>query len=378
MSGSGMISVRSPDQHPPGRVHHFRLSVRILAGLVSFTIIAGSLEIGLRLWSFATDANMARLKDDIYGRLYSPEELRPTSLPVQGGRCVRQYSAGMHWDPRFGLASKTLDMACAKELFKSARTKVVLLGGSTMDSAFAPNYLTTIDHYAFGRGENIVSINLAESFARLSDMSARFIHQIIELRPDVAVFLVGFNEFHAMQYGGLPGDDFYWTAGVSRRVHHPMMFLLDKAIDSSKLAQALLIQTGIYLSPRATRKIDLTLVDQEVDYYFRTQEYTSVLCRQYSIKCFFILQPTPLVQSNLNDRDRLIVQERLKYFPQSQEIMTRGYALLKRGRNGNRVLDASGLFDGVADAYFDVDHFTKVGNALLGKYIHDAILRSEP
>lgn len=156
-----------------------------------------------------------------------------------------------------------------------------------------------------------------------------------------------------------------------------MMFLLDKAIDSSELAQALLIQTGIYLSPRATRKIDLTLVDQEVDYYFRTQEYTSVLCRQYSIKCFFILQPTPLVQSNLNDRDHLIVQERLKYFPQSQEIMTRGYALLKRGRNGNRVLDASGLFDGVADAYFDVDHFTKVGNALLGKYIHNAILQSE-
>jgi hypothetical protein len=379
MSGSGMISVRSPDQHPPGRVHHFRLSVRILAGLVSFTIIAGSLEIGLRLWSFATDA-VARRKDDIYGRLYSPEELRPSelSLPRQGGRCVHQiFSGGMRWDPRFGLATKTLDMVCAKEFFKSARTKVVLLGGSTMGGAFAPNYLTTIDYYAFASDENFVSINLAESFARLSDMSARFIHEIIELRPNVAVFLVGFNEFHAMQYGGLPGDDFYWTAGVSRRVHHPMMFLLDKAIDSSKLAQALLIQTGIYLSPRATRKIDLTLVDQEVDYYFRTQEYTSVLCRQYWIKCFFILQPTPLVQSNLNDRDRLIVQERLKYFPQSQEIMTRGYALLKRGRNGNRVLDASGLFDGVADAYFDVDHFTKVGNALLGRYIHDAILQCE-
>jgi hypothetical protein len=89
-----------------------------------------------------------------------------------------------------------------------------------MGGALAPNYLTTIDYYAFARDENFVSINLAESFARLSDMSARFIHEIIELRPNVAVFLVGFNEFHAMQYGGLPGDDFYWTAGVSRRVHH--------------------------------------------------------------------------------------------------------------------------------------------------------------
>src|SRR5262249_54579875 len=280
---------------------------------------------------------------------------------------------------RFGLASKTLDVACAKELFKSAKTKVVLLGGSTMDSALAPNYLTTIDHYAFARDENIISINLAESAARLSDMSARFFHEIIELRPNVAVFLVSSNEFLSIQYGGLPGDDFYWTAGVSRRVHHPMMFLLDKAIDESKLAQMLFIQTGIYPSARRPgRKIDLALVDQDVDYYFRTQEYTSVLCRQYSIKCIFILQPTPLLQSNLNDRDRLIVQEHLKYFPQSWEIISRGYALLKIGRNGNFVLDPSGLFDDVADAYFDVGHFTKVGNALLGKYIHDAILQSEP
>jgi hypothetical protein len=31
----------------------------------------------------------------------------------------------------------------------------------------------------------------------------------------------------------------------------------------------------------------------------------------------------------------------------------------------------------VADAYFDVEHFTKVGNALLGKYIHDTIIQSE-
>ena len=374
-----MISVPSTDQHPQGHAHHFRLSVRILAGLVFFIIIAGSLEIGLRLWSFAKDAKMMRLQDDIYGRLYSPAELRRSEqiLPRQGGQCVRQRWQGMHWDPRFGLASKTLDMTCAKKLFKSAKTKVVLLGGSAMGSAFAPNYLTTIEYYAFARDEDFVSINLSESYARLSDMSARFIHEIIELQPNVAVFLVGFNEFHAVQFGGLPGDDFYWTAGVTRRVHHPMMFLLDKAIDSSKLAQALLIQTGVYLSPRATRKIDLTLVDQEVDYYFRTQEYTSVLCRQYSIKCLFILQPTPLVQSKLNDRDRLIVQERLENFPQSQEIMTRGYALLKSGRNGNRVLDASALFDGVADAYFDVEHLTKVGNALLGKYIHDAILRSE-
>lgn len=374
-----MSSDRPPGQSSPRRVHHFRLSVRVLAGLMSFTITAGCLEIGLRLWSLATDANIARLKDDAYRRLYSQDELRvpDPSLPLRGNRCVRLNLDGLHWDPRFGYGAKTLDKRCAKELFKSAKTRVVLLGASTMDSAFAPNYLTAIDHYAFGGDESVVSINLAESGARLSNMLARFLHEVIELRPNVAVFLVGLNEFSSIRYGGLPGDDFYWTAGVSRRVHHPMMFFLDKAIEESKLAQLLFIQTGIYRSARLTgRKVDLALVDQDIDYYFRTQEYTAVLCKHYSIKCMFILQPTPLVQSHLNDRDHLIVQEHLKYFPQDREIIGRGYSLLKMGRNDNHLLDPSELFDGVPDAYFDVDHFTKVGNALLGRYIHEAIAQS--
>jgi hypothetical protein len=374
-----MNSNEPPEKSQPQSAQHFRLSVRIFAGLVCFIITVGCLEIGLRLWSFAMNTDITRLKDDTYRRLYSPEELRWTepSLSLQANPCVRRNLGGMRWDPRFGFASKILDKACAKDLFKSGETKVVLLGGSTMDSALAPNYLTTIDHYAFGGDASVVSINLAESGARLSNMLARFLYEVIELRPNVTVFLVGPLEFTSIQYGGLPADDFYWTASVSRRVHHPMMFFLDKAIEESKLAQALLIQTGIYPSARRTgKKIDLTLVDEAVDYYFRTQENIEAICEHYAIKCIFILQPNILVQSHLNARDRLIVQVDLKNFPQDQEITSRGFALLKKGRDGNHLLDPSGLFEGVPDAYFDVVHLTKVGNALLGKYIHDAVVQS--
>jgi hypothetical protein len=153
-----------------------------------------------------------------------------------------------------------------------------------------------------------------------------------------------------------------------------MMFFLDKLVDESKVAQVLLIQTGIYPSARKTgKKINLNLVDEAVDYYFRTQENTEAICNHYSIRCIFILQPTPLMQSNLNARDRLIVQENLKYFPQDQEIVRRGFTLLKAGKGDYHLLDPSGLFEGVPDVYFDVGHLTKVGNALLGKYIHDAV-----
>jgi hypothetical protein len=59
-------------------------------------------------------------------------------------------------------------------------------------------------------------------------------------------------------------------------------------------------------------------------------------------------------------------------------MIARGYRLLRAGRGGNRVLDPSALFDGVADANFDPNHFTKIGNAILGKYIRDVALEREP
>ena len=75
----------------------------------------------------------------------------------------------------------------------------------------------------------------------------------------------------------------------------------------------------------------------------------------------------------MSARDRLIVQENLKYFPQDQEVINRGFTLLKAGRGNNYLLDASKLLEGVPDAYFDVGHLTKIGDALLDKYIYDAV-----
>jgi len=75
-------SSEAPENSQPHSAQHFRVSVRILAGLLCFIITVGCLEIGLRLWSFAMNTNIARLKDDSYRRLYSPEELRSSEPPL--------------------------------------------------------------------------------------------------------------------------------------------------------------------------------------------------------------------------------------------------------------------------------------------------------
>ena len=122
----------------------------------------------------------------------------------------------------------------------------------------------------------------------------------------------------------------------------------------------------------------MKLVDTDVDYYFRTQELTAILCKNYSIRCYFILQPTPLAKEHLNDNERLMVEQHLKNYPEDGKMIGRGYSLLRAGRDGNGVLDPSELFDGVADANFDPNHLTKIGNAILGKYIRDLALQREP
>jgi hypothetical protein len=89
-------------------------------------------------------------------------------VSLQEKPCVRQNLAGMHWDPPFGFASKILDKACARDLFKSDKTKVLLFGGSAMDSALAPNYLTTIDHYRRSRAIN-KSVLMLPALRRIRD-----------------------------------------------------------------------------------------------------------------------------------------------------------------------------------------------------------------
>ena len=104
-----------------------------------------------------------------------------------------------------------------------------MFGGSTMAGVGTLNYLTSLDYYAFGPHEDIVSINLAEPGARLSNSLARFMDEVTDLKPDVALFLDGFNEFYSIRQGGRPGDDAHWTLGVRRRVENPFMSLLDLA-----------------------------------------------------------------------------------------------------------------------------------------------------
>src|SRR5512139_3158243 len=232
---------RSANNAAAGEPEKFRPTVKIAAALICLLLFAILAEVFLRIIASPdTPAGPS-------APLYSDEELRrdlPMYTERQGGSCITLLS-GFHWNPKFGFTRKTLDRACAQKLFEAYKTSVVFMGGSAMDNAGAPNYLTSIDTYAFGNDPTITSLNLAESGARHSNMLFRMLSEVIELRPTYVVFLDGFNEFGSLRYGGAPDDDFYWTAGVKDRVHHPLLFYRDKLVELSRLLEFFALKTGL-------------------------------------------------------------------------------------------------------------------------------------
>ena len=353
----------------------FRPAVKIAAALLVLAVFAVFAKLFFWLapdFGWTTPSNVADLASPL---IYSKEELRrdlPHFTERQGGKCI-EIRSGLNWDPRFGFASKKLDKDCVRKLFTAHEKAVVLMGGSAMENNQAPNYLTTIDSYAFGNDTSFASLNLAESGARHSNMLIRFLHEVVELHPTYVVFLDGFNEFNSVRLGGDPEDDFYWTAGVKDRVQRPFIYYRDKLLEKSRLLQALAVKTGFINSARVPRDfIDPKGVVQAAEYYVKMRAYTETMCEAYRIKCIFVVQPVALLDNAPNEAAKKATVDHLKSFISDVGVYKGGYEYIF-SKAGTKVLDATRLFEGQDDIYIDVVHFNKRGSKLIGEFIHSAL-----
>lgn len=354
----------------------FRLSVKVAAAALLLLVFIAGAELMLRVISPVALTEAAPGANSISAPLYTAQELRrdlPRFSEREGHDCIELRSGSLHWDPRFGYAGKKLNKDCARKLFAAHEKSIVFMGGSAMENFQAPNYLTSIDSYAFGDDPSFASLNLAESGARHSNMLMRLLHEVIELHPTYIVFLDGVNEFNSVRMGGEPEDDFYWTAGVKDRVEHQFKFFFDKLVEQSRLLQLLAVRTGLINSARLVRnRIDLQQIEQAAEYYIKTRAYTETLCKAYGIKCIFIIQPITLLERQPSESSKLATQEHLRSFQSDAEVYGAGYDYIFK-KAGDKVLDASRLFEGKGDIFIDFVHFNKRGSKLMGEFIKAAL-----
>ncbi len=304
-------------------------------------------------------------------RDYTPEEKNP-ALPMytddQGGACVRRIPADrMNYHPYFGFSLGELDRICARDLLQRTKDSVVFMGGSVMANTYAPNHLTTIDHFVHEAWPGIFSLNLAESGSRSTNELVRFLLEVIDLKPAIVIFLDGFNEYNSIRYGGSPEDDFYWTAGVEDRVERPFVFLRDKALSSSKILTIALYQTRLIVSPRGPQpepSPEATLAASA--HYVRNQTRIQSLCVLHGIRCFFFLQPTLYTKQKRSPVEDNILLTKDRGTPGGGRVMARGYAAIK-DRAEYKVEDLSEIFTTEETLYFDTVHLNRQGNRLLAE-----------
>ena len=174
--------------------------------------------------------------------------------------------------------------------------------------------------------------------------------------------------------GGDPEDDFYWTAGVKDRVEHLPRFFFDKLVEQSRLLQLLAVRTGFINPARLIRNhIDAHMIERAADYYVKMRAYTETLCKAYSIKCIFIIQPVALLVRQPSQSAKEAAQEHLRWYQSDADVYGKGYDYIFR-KAGDKVLDATHLFNGEnTDIFVDFVHFNKRGSKLMGEYIKAAL-----
>lgn len=340
--------------------------------LVLSSIIISLLFIELFLRILSTELPVSDLKSPLY-KEYSKEEL-DLSLPFRhknhGGECIKpSIIKKMQWHPRFGYNDKNIDFDCVEQLFSEGKTNIIFMGGSGMGNYETPNFLTSIEYYMFKNSDEFRSINLAEGGARLSNSLSIFIEYVpkMKIKPDIILFFDGYNEFGSIKYNGEPEDDFYWTAGVKRRVHEPHKFYFDVVIERSLLFKFLfhgiLGFSSVRIQPEQIPKSKIT--ETAKDYVYR-QNILNNLCNIYKIECIYVLQPVFVLSKNLTGKtDQQINKWISKYQKLDEMVYKLGF---------NEIINLSSqtkslinIFDNQSNIYFDYVHTNKYGSEIIAK-----------
>ncbi len=329
------------------------------------------IELSLRILSI--NLPVIDLKHPLY-KEYSIEEL-DLSIPFRhknhGGECIKpRFIKKMQWHPRFGYNDKNINFDCVEQLFSEGKTNVIFMGGSAMANYETPNFLTSIEHYMFKNSDEFRSINLAEGGARLSNELSIFIEHVpkMKIKPDIIIFFDGFNEFNGIRYNGEPDDDFYWAAGVKRRVHEPHKFYFDVFIERSHLFKflfhGLLGFSSARIQPKEIVKSKIT--ESAKDYVYR-KNILDNLCSVYKIKCIYVLQPAYVLSKNLTGKtDQQINKWIQKYFKNDEMIYKIGYTEILN-LDKSLKYNLNNIFDNQSDVYFDYVHTNKYGSKIIGK-----------
>jgi hypothetical protein len=303
---------------------------------------------------------------------YTKEELDPNinlDGTPSGATCVRK-SIDNFWHPYYGINFIKIDKDCITKLFGSSRKRMVFMGGSVMANVGAPNYLTGIDHYVHAEISGLASINLAEGGWRSTNEMIRLLLDVVELKPDVVIFLDGYNEFNSIQNDlGRHDEDIYSTA-YKVRIEHTAADLFSRMISrtDSHLLKLIFFQTGLIRSSYSARSIIPSdrQIYQAAQLYLENTYKISIICSHYGIKSIFFLQPDVFSKQLKTSEEIEIANYWARKEPGRQRTNAIAYDYIIKNSKVP-IINLRESIDTHEMVYLDVCHLNKVGNAILAK-----------
>jgi len=272
------------------------------------------------------------------------------------------------WNHKFGYISKKIDYECANEHFKNNELNIVFFGSSVMDNQMYHNHLTSLDAYIIKELKNAKSINFAESGSRLSNEYARFSIMLKYIKPKIAIFFDGTNEFESIKYvDGNHDEDFYWTVWARSRIENPYKLYLNKLVNSSYTARAFVNLFNYQNDNKVKKSINKKDIINAAKDYIHHQNLIKTLCNEYNIKCLFFLQPNIYTSKGMDNQKiyKQIKKINETIYPFNNDLYKLGYSFLKNDKN----VDLSYALDNQNLTYIDYAHLTKVGSMILAKEI---------
>lgn len=271
------------------------------------------------------------------------------------------------WNHKFGYVSKKIDYECAHKHFEKNNLNIVFFGGSVMDNQRYHNHLTTIDGYVIKNLDNAKSINFAESGSRLSNEYAHFSIMLKNIKPKIAIFFDGYNEFESLKYvNGNYDEDFYWTVWARSRIENPYKIYFNKLVDFSYTAKAFANLFNYQNDNKVKKTIKKKEIVNAANDYMHYQKLINILCKEYNIKCLFFLQPNIYTSKGLdNTIPKHIKKINDYYYPFNNDLYKEAYSILDNEEN----INLSHILDNQNLAYIDYAHLTKVGSMIIGKEI---------
>ena len=351
----------------------------------NFLIVLFSAVIGILIveifynFFFRDDLALSRLDKSQLYKDYTKEE-KNKNLPIRhkfnGGKCVQRglmtNTNKMNWHPKFGANDNIVNIDCINELFSKKTTNIIFFGGSSMFNHEAPNYLTSIEFYAFKDNfDRYRSINLANSGARMSNNLASFIEHVPKIKNvDHVIFLDGINEFTSVQLGSSPEFDTYWAQGIEARINNPQIIIIEKLISKSLLFEFIFTNIFNYKSIRDKSNVSLASESNiniaANDYSYR-KKITQILCQKLLIKCHFLLQPAIFFDDTKKSFSKEIEKYYEKLFDENLYLYKYGYEVIKK--QNSDIIDLSNIFNGKENLFFDSVHFNKYGSKIIGENI---------